>query len=278
MKKLMMIALSGALLIAGCKKTVEQIYTSPDSVYFDFEGEDENDPRVDSISFSFALFPGLATDTVFLPVRITGSRTATARKFKLAAVDSVSTAVPGLHYKALDADYTMPADSGRTLVPIILYSTDPALTEKTVRVKFRLVSTTDFMVTTLAYDSAKIIFSNRLEKPIWWDPWQGEIGVYSRVKHELFIRASGTTELPPSTSDGTVIPKVLYHTRRFRAFLQDPFKWVADNPAEGYKIEQDANGTYYFFSVTNPDKKYELELNPADNRYYFKDENGNRIV
>lgn len=278
MKKLMMIALSGALLIAGCKKTVEQIYTSPDSVYFDFVPADDDDPRIDSISFSFALFPGLSTDTVFLPVSITGTRMATNRKFKLAVVDSVSTAVPGLHYKALEADYTMPADSGSTLVPIILYASDPALTEKTVRVKFRLMPTTDFTVTTREYDSAKIIFSNRLEKPIWWDPWQGEVGAYSRVKHELFIRASGTTELPPTNTDGSVIPKVLYHTRRFRAFLQDPFKWVADNPAEGYAIEQDANGKYYFFSITNPEKKYELELNPADNRYYFKDENGNRIV
>lgn len=276
MNKILMIAFAGALLVTGCKKEVEQMFDSPASVYFDFVPE-RNEPRVDSVSFSFALFPGLATDTVFLPVRITGPRVNTDRKFKIAVVDSVTSAVADLHYKALLPEYTMPADSGRVLVPIVLFSADPLLTEKTVRMKLKLVPSADFGVTTLSYDSAKIIFSNRLEKPAWWDPWGSEMGTYSRVKHELFIRASGTTELPPSPADATLIPKVLYHTRRFRAFLADPIKWTAENPAEGYVVEL-VNGKYYFFSVTNPEKKYELELNTADNRYYFKDENGNRIV
>lgn len=278
MKKLLMTGILGALVVAGCKKTTEQIFTAPDNIYFDFQPLDKDDPRVDSIAFSFALFPDLATDTVFLPVRIAGLRKSVDRKFKIAVVDTSSTAVAGLHYKALDAEYTMPADSGSTKVPIVLYSSDPALTTKTVRIKFRLVASADFGVTTHEYDSAKIIFSNRLEKPAWWDVWQGELGAYSRVKHELFIRTSGTLDLPLTNTNAQLTPKVLFHTRRFRNFLFDPINWVKDNAGDGYTVEAAGAGKYYFYAISNPEKKYLLELNPGDNRYYFKDENGNRIV
>jgi hypothetical protein len=58
------------------------------------------------------------------------------------------------------------------------------------------------------------------------------------VKHELFIRVSGTTELPATNSDATTTPRVLYYTRRLKAFLSDPVLWVQNNPAAGYTVTQ----------------------------------------
>lgn len=277
MKKLLITGLFGIICFSACEKAVEQVYTSPDNIYFDFDNPEEDYERIDSIAYSFALYPEKGTDTVYLPVRITGMRKNVDRKFRLMVIDSATTAVAGVHYKAMEADYIMPADSGKMKVPVILYSTDPTLRERSVRIKFRLVSTGDFAVSNHAYDSAKVIFSNRLELPAWWNVWAGELGAYSRVKHELFIRTSGTTELPLVPS-GEVVPMALFFTRTFRSFLSDPIAWVADNPAKGYTVEPAGAGKYNFFSVTNPDQKYLLELNPADNKYYFRDENGNRIV
>ncbi|WP_173002932.1 DUF4843 domain-containing protein [Chitinophaga sp. SYP-B3965] len=277
MKKLFIFGLFGAVCLSACKKAIELTYQSPDNVYFDFTDPKDEKERPDSISYSFALFPDKSSDTILLPVRIAGMRKSVARKFKLTVIDSATTAVAGTHYKALEAEYTIPADSGAVKVPIIIYSTDAALTTKSVRMKFRLVASADFAVTTIGFDTAKVIFSNRLEQPTWWNTWAGELGAYSRVKHELFIRTAGTIDLP-LTQNGEVIPKVLYHTRRFRSFLNDPIAWVAANPQEGYTVEAAGGGNYNFYSIANPAKKYLLELNPADNRYYFKDENGNRIV
>lgn len=277
MKKLLIIGLFGAVCLSACKKAIELTYQSPDNVYFDFTDPKDERKRPDSISYSFALFPERSSDTILLPVRISGLRKSVNRTFKLSVIDSATTAIAGTHYKALEATYTIPADSGAVKVPIIIYSTDPALTAKSVRMKFRLVASADFAVSTVEFDTAKVIFSNRLEQPAWWNTWASELGAYSRVKHELFIRTAGTTELPVVFSAET-LPKTLYHTRRFRSFLNNPVEWVAANPQDGYTVESIGGGNYNFFSIANPEKKYLLELNPADNKYYFRDENGNRIV
>jgi hypothetical protein len=277
MKKIFTYILISAAALSACEKTEEQLYASPDGVYFDFNDPLKDNQRTDSVLYSFALFPGKSTDTVWLPVRITGMRRSEARTFRVVAVDSATTAEAGKHYEPLEKEYVMPADSGAVKVPIILLASDPSLLSTTVRLKLRLAPTEDFAVPNPAYDSAKVIFSNRLEKPVWWDVWASELGAYSRVKYELFIRATGTSELP-SSFDPQVLPKVLYYTRRFRNFLASPVSWVADNPQAGYTMEPAGTGKYNFFSITNPEKKYLLELNPADNKYYFTDENGNRIV
>jgi len=265
-------------ILYSCKKVEEVRYQAADNIYFNLITDTAKQIRADSILYSFALFPEKASDTVYLPVRISGSRVKTDRKFRLEVVDSATTAVAGLHYQPLEESYTIPADSGTARVPVILLNTDTALANKTVRIKFNLVATSDFQVDYKHWDTLHLIFSNRLEKPVWWDVWIGMLGAYSRIKYELFIRVSGTTELPPTNTDATVTPKVLYFTRRLQAFLADPMQWVKDNPDAGYTITKADDGNYYFYAIANPEKKYLLELNPADNRYYFRDENGNRIV
>jgi len=276
MKRLITFGLLYMAVLSSCKKATELQYASDDNIYFDLT--DRNGARVDSIVYSFALFPELASDTVLLPLRVSGIRAEAERTFRIRVVDSVSTAVPKLHYKPLEDVYKLPAGQGIIKVPVIIYNTDTNLANKMVRIKFQLESTADLHAEFKKLDTLRLLFSNRLEKPVWWDTWSGELGPYSRVKHELFIRTSGTTELPATNSDATTTPKVLYYTRRFRSFLNDPVGWVQDNPQEGYTVEPAGAGAYYFYSVTNPGKKYLMTLNAADNRYYFTDENGNRIV
>ncbi|WP_188316226.1 DUF4843 domain-containing protein [Chitinophaga agrisoli] len=260
----------------ACKKATELTYASPDNVYFDYRNS--KNERVDSVIYSFALYPELATDTIWLPVALSGNRVAADRKFAASIIDSATTAVAGLHYKKLETAYTLPGNTGYGWLPLVLFGTDPALTSKTVQIKLQLESTSELGALYKKLDTMKILFSNRLEKPIWWDAWIGELGQYSRVKHELFIRVSGTTELPPTNSDATTTPRVLFYTRRFKAFLADPIQWITDNPSAGYTIIPTTNGNYYFYSITNPDKKYLLEYSAAVNKYFFRDENGDFIV
>lgn len=277
MKRYILFSVLCCMVIFACKKDETPLFDTSENVYFDFVPNDAND-KTDSLLYSFAYFPDKAEDTVFIPVRLSGFRTPKARKFILATVDSSTTAVASVHYKPLEKEYTLAADSGICMVPLILINKDTALKTKTLTIGLTLKATDDLGVAFKLQNKGIVKFSNRLEKPTWWDVWAGELGEYSRVKHELFIRVAGTTELGTNMQDFNTIPKALYHIRRFRSFLLDPLKWVEINPAEGYVVTMEADGFYYFYSSTNPDNKYKLVKNQEDGRYYFTDENGKRVV
>jgi hypothetical protein len=264
------------MVFFACKKEETALFNTTENVYFDFIPGDDDD-KTDSILYSFAYFPEKGQDTVYIPVRISGFRVPVERKFILATVDSTTTAVAAVHYKPLESEYIMPADSGICMVPLILLNNDTLLNTKTLTIGLTLKPSSDLGVAFTLQNKGIVKFSNRLEKPSWWNVWAGELGEYSRVKHELFIRVAGATELGTNFQDFNTIPKALYHTRRFKSFILDPFKWVELYASEGYVVTMDVDGYYYFYSSSNPGKKYKLEKNTDDGRYYFRDENGKRI-
>lgn len=96
--------------------------------------------------YTFAYTPARGIDTQYVPVRISGRRQNTARKFILQVMADSSTAQAGVHYKALDEYYAIPANKGDTNVPIIIYNKDPGLENKSVMLRFKLVVTSDFDV------------------------------------------------------------------------------------------------------------------------------------
>lgn len=275
MKRSILFSVLCCMVFVACRKDEITLFNTTENVYFDFLPDDPYD-KTDSLLYSFAYFPDKAEDTVFVPVRISGFRVPGERKFILVTVDSSTTAKAGIHYKALEKEYVMASDSGICMVPVILYNKDTILRSKTLTIGLTLKPTTDLGIAFTLQNKGLIKFSNRLEQPIWWNTWGSEMGEYSRVKHELFIRVSGTIDLP-LTVDFNTVPKALYHTRRFKSFLLDPFAWVTQYASEGYVITIGADGFYYFYNDKNPDNKYKLEKNPDDGRYYFKDENGKRV-
>lgn len=275
MKKI--IVFLSIVLCSACSKNESLVYNSSDNIYFDFT-PDIKDDKTDSLVYSFAYSIGKELDTVFIPVRISGIRQKKDRTFSVGIIDTSTTAVASLHYQPLEKEYTIPADSGIFLLPVILLNKDTVLKTRSVIIYLSLQASADFGISFKDLRTGFVKLSNKLEKPVWWDVWIGELGAYSRVKHELFIRAAGTTKLSASQADYMETPKTLYYIRRFKSFLQDPFKWVADYPEAGFVITLEADGNYYFYSSGNPDNKYLLEKNASDGKYYFKDENGNRIV
>lgn len=276
MRKILLFSVLCCMVFVACKKDEIAVFDTTENVYFDFVPDDPDD-KTDSLLYSFAYFPDKAEDTLYIPVRISGFRVNATRTFVLTTVDSSTTARAGVHFKPFEKEYTMQPDSGLCLVPLILYNKDTVLKSKTLTIGLTLQPTKDLGVAFTLQNKGIVKFSNRLEKPDWWNTWAGELGDYSRVKHELFIRVSGTTVLGTNLADFNTIPKALYHTRRFKSFMLDPFTWVQQFATEGYIITKEADGSYYFYSSTNPDNKYKLELNPDDGRYYFRDENGKRV-
>lgn len=265
-------AIIATLLIitgASCKKTQEVRYHSQDNVYFDFNPASNRD----SVIYTFAYTPSLSQDTIFLPVRISGIRVDHDRKFGVMVVDKGTTATANTHYQPLKSEYIMPADSGTFRLPIILYNTDATLSEKSVVLNLKLTPSADLDTTINKIINARIVFSNKLEKPAWWSFWP--LGSYSQVKHQLWLIATGVREL---TMAGTDAPQSLYFIGKLNNLLTDPFTWVTNNPAKGYVLTARSDGNYDFYSTANPAKKILLRKNTATGRFYFIDENGIEII
>lgn len=279
----LILCFAGALTMIGCKKESLITYTPPngkDNIYL---GVSQTDTA--AFVYTFAYTPAQVRDTVWVKVTTSGDRANHARSFVLSADPKHTTAVANLHYESLKSSYTMPADSGVIHIPVVLLNTDTALQNKTVNLSLVVSGGADFNTDLpLTIRSRQITFSNRLEEPEWWTYW-GQLGGYSRVKHQLFLISSGTRDLiiPRPDVDPNYflqIPRCLYYIQNVHDFLQDPFTWIQQNPAAGYELAKrsDNTGDYDFYNVDSPTKKFWLKFFPSVNKLIFIDENGNQII
>lgn len=271
-----------SILLVACKKEDQQTYSAENNIYLRFLDKDGRQDTT-TITYSFAYNPSLAQDTVWIPVIITGNRVSHTRQFVLSVVDSATTAVKGVHYEALKPFYTLPADSGTFKVPVIIKSTDEALANKSVSLAVRITGGGDFKADLpTALRSKKIVFSNRLEKPSWWIYWQGQLGEYGRIKHQLFLISSGTVDLVDMSKPDAYmqIPRTLYYIDNMRVFTKDPFTWVARNPTKGYVLTKrtDVPADYDFYNEASPTKRFYLKYIAQVNGYFFIDETGKQII
>jgi len=282
MKKNIIYILLLSMTFFACKKNEMLPYISYDNVYLLYL-DDKGNQDTTTLSYSFAYRPGLAQDTIWVPIIVSGPRVSHSRQFVLTVVDSVTTAIKGIHYEPLKPFYTLPADSGTFKIPVVLKNTDDALATKSVRLGFSTISGGDFQANLpLALRSKKVIFSSRLEKPSWWIYWESQLGEYGRIKHQLFLISSGTVDLVNSSKPNAYleIPRTLYYIENFRIFLKDPANWIARNPDKGYVLTKKTDGSndYDFYSQSSPGKKYTLKYFALVNGYFFIDESGKQII
>ena len=257
-----------ALTLGSCSKGQYQLYSSPSNIYFNFSN------GADSVVYTFAFTPGKLTDTVWLPVQISGFQVDSAREYVLAVTGNNTTATVGEHYAPLQPYYAMPANTGIDSVPIIVYNTDSLLKKRSVVLGLHLVATNSLGVAIADMDSAKVIISNKLEEPNWWTMWMGQY--FSSTDYQLFIIATGG--LTTLSTVGTDAPKNLYYVSLLTNLLNNPFSWVAANPQSGYVLTQLPNGNYNFYNVNNPSSVILLAKDPTTGIYYFIDENGGEIL
>ncbi|NLR63434.1 DUF4843 domain-containing protein [Chitinophaga varians] len=267
-----------AFLLFSCKRdSIEPYDLVKDNIYLNY-------PNTDSLVYSFAFHPELEKDTIWVPVIVSGKTARQDRYFALTAVDSNTTAVSGRHYEQLKSSYIMPADSGTVKVPVILLNTDLALAETSVYLTFQVSGGKDFATDLpVKIRTRRILYSNRLEQPAWWASWAGNLGKYSRVKHQLFLISSGTTDLVIVNSypDWYMeVPRTLYYIANTRYLLQYPFQWVSEHPESGYMLEKrnDGTGDYDFFNKNASARRFLLRYYASANKYVFIDENGEQVL
>jgi hypothetical protein len=268
MCKTMIGFLVATFALVSCKKGEYLLYNSPDNIHFNFSV-----PTVDSIVYTFAFTPGQLSDTVLIPMQLSGMRVNRDRQYAVAVTDSNTTAIASEHYAPLQQYYTLPADSGTTYLPIIIYNTDSLLRKRSVALSLHLVATNDLGVAIADQDMGKVIISNKLEEPDWWTMWVGNY--FSSTDYQLFIIATGLTTL---STNGLDAPKNLYYVSLLNTLLQDPFSWVAANPKSGYVLTEQSNGSYSFYNTGNPQSAIPVIQDPSTGLWYFLDENGAEIM
>lgn len=270
MKKITMILIAAVALVIACKKQQIESFHGPENLYFDIELAG----FTDSVLYTFAKFPGRATDTVFIPVRVAGNRTGgNDRTYSVKIIDTSSTAQPNIHYQPLKEEYVFAAGYGIQRLPVVVYNTDTNLLKRTVTLKLEIVPTGDFHADLDKLITTRVVFSAKLEKPKWWDMWLG--GYYSTVKHQLFRLSATTDDL---TMAGIDAPKNLYYVDKLKALLASPATWVANNPEKGYVFTVRSDGDYDFYDASTPDKKFLYKKEVATGKYYFMDENGVKVI
>jgi hypothetical protein len=295
MKKVILYMCALAATQFSCQsEDADFVYDSKNNIYFGIgttpgltmaEVEDlellppgMQDPR--KMFYSFAENQK-AIDTVYIPVTISGLREPRERRFKAAIVSDSTTASAELHFKTLQEYYTIPADSGSVLFPLILINKDPEMEQRTFQIKLELIPSEDFDVSVPESKYAKVMFSNRLEEPVWWITWSSDLGAYSRTKHALYLIALGdeieNKNLTTSKvgDQGLLNSYCLFLIAKFNALLINPRLWVEDHPE--YVMPEVEPGKFDFYNVNNTNKKYRLVIN-QNNKYVFLDENGKEIV
>jgi hypothetical protein len=270
MNKIMLILLAAVVGMAACKKETIPTYSgTTENIYFNLEPYGYKD----SILYTFANHPEKPSDTVYVPVRISGNRVDSELVFAVKVIDSASTAQVNKHFQPLKDQYVVPARSGYAWVPVVLYNTDTMLFQRSFALTIQLLPTNDLHTDLNQLLTARIVFSTKLEKPVWWDHCPG--GSYSMTKHLLF-RLSATTE--EVSNDNTAIPLWLYYKDKLNALLTNPKTWIANNPGKGYVYVQRLDGDYDFYDPAKPDKKFLYRKKGNTTSYYFVDENGNDVI
>jgi hypothetical protein len=269
MKRNIIYILITCSVLFACKKEDKLTFNSPDNIYLNYK-------LADTVIYSFAYEEGKERDTVWIPVIVSGKRAPRDRSFVLSVVDTATTALSPLHYEALKPSYILPADSGTIRVPIILKNTDPELDSKSLLLTVIVSGDKDFKTQLPQVVRQKtILFSNRLERPDWWESWEDQLGVYSRTKHQLFLISSGTRDLINVKRDGDPnfqIPRNLFFIENARVFLRDPFGWIQQHPEKNYVLtKRPGTADYDFYNINTPDKKITLKFIDKVGEYFFID-------
>jgi hypothetical protein len=269
MNKIVIVILAAVVGMAACKKDQPASFHGTENIYFDLDPAQERD----SILYTFAYHPERAKDTVWVPVSISGTRASIDRSYAAKVLDSGTTAKVNVHYEPLKDKYVFGATFGTIYMPVILYNQDTLMLKQSYSLMIQLVPTSDFDTDFSKLITARIVFSNKLEKPKWWDMWLG--GYYSQVKHQLFRLSATTDDL---STNGIDAPKNLYYVDKLKALLASPATWIANNPGKGYVLTARPDGNFDFYNAGTPSIKFLYQKDPGTGKYYFIDENGKQVI
>ncbi|MGE9313794.1 DUF4843 domain-containing protein [Niabella sp. CJ426] len=154
-------------------------------------------------TFYYANDPLASEDTFWLPdVRVLGNVANRDRNIRLSAVDSLSTAIAGTHYRLLNK-YIMPAGQFSTKLGVVLLKSLD-LNNASTTLSLELQPSEDFPavmkrdtivgIPPIAYFEGThytIVFTNKASAPPYWNDVMISFGSWSKVKYEFIYQVTG---------------------------------------------------------------------------------------
>ncbi|AGY52680.1 hypothetical protein BRDCF_p53 [Bacteroidales bacterium CF] len=269
------------LLLGSCQKAEEMKFVGETCAVFGTSSD-----TLKHIVYSFLEHPEASgVDTILLPVRIMGNRAPYDRVITLSVVDSKSTAVKETHYKTLEKEYIMPADSGLVYIPLIVRNTDPNLSLEPVKLALKIEANSDFG-SYPAMQSTIVTFSNTIKKPVWWDYWQASqssFPEFSVTAYGLVTKVTGRTSFETSSGGDmslfyiSVYSMLNVWTPFFNAAtsgVQTLRTWMEGHP--GWVLVKHTSDEYYdFYQELYTSTKYKYgPVSAGSSVFGFFDENG----
>lgn len=185
MKKIYVICAFALFLLFGCSENERMTWEAKPGVYLS-----EYTVESDSLLYSFRI-SGKDVDTIYVRVKLQGAILDSPKEFQV-FIDTATTAVEGLHYNKLENSYIFPVDNSEMTFPIIIQKQGTELDDKIVSLCLRLQRTDDLDLALLDQSSMRLLFTNKLIKPYYWDmPLSLYFGVYSQAKHLKTIELIG---------------------------------------------------------------------------------------
>ena len=175
----------GFLILASCQENEHMVYTEKPAVYFP-----NYVTGADSMLYSFRI-KGCDIDTINLNVKLLGALLDEPGKYEVKVSDN-STAVAGKHYVALPEVFEFGADVSTTSFPVVLLKPGAELDDSFVTLELFLVATDDLDTGYPDHLRVRLIMTNELIKPSYWDDLLNlYFGEYSVVKHQQCILIMG---------------------------------------------------------------------------------------
>ena len=185
----LLVPILAALALGSCESIVyddeyskDGFYHSQNAVYFHYP------EAQDTVRFySFGALPVETQEYVMkIPVRLAGVPQKQAQKFRL-MVDPSSTMKEGVHYKSLNLEQEIPADSVNTVVPVTLLRSGLSPDKDTLKLVLRLVETSDLALKFPNAQKVEIQATNVLTAPIYWQYFEVYFGRFERRKYLMML-------------------------------------------------------------------------------------------
>lgn len=218
--KYQIIALVGLVVMAfaGCSEENIDVYHGDNYIYFTKAG-------TDSTTFSFAYDASLREGEVSLKLNLISRLENRDRTFAVRVVEDESTALEGRDFSIDPQSCVVRANDSIAYLDIHVMK-DASLEGRSVKAVFELVASDDFLPGIERNRKAKLVITDKLSQPDWWDTWHvsSGLGTYSDKKYRLFIEVTGQSDLTLKEDGGTMD----YSDMRGYVVM---FKyWLHDNP------------------------------------------------
>ena len=170
----------GLIGLGACSEDKLAGYSSDSYIYFAKES-------TDSTIFSFAYDNQLTEGELKLKLNLVSLLESHERSFNVRFLPDESSAEEGKHFILNEQGQTIAANDSIGYLTLTIKKGD--LNKNAVEAVFELVDSEDFKVGLKSNSKARVIISDKLSKPDWWDDWHitSGLGTYSDEKYTAFI-------------------------------------------------------------------------------------------